>query len=153
MTPCSPRCADTGSRTLPVTRSATGPRRTTAACCFPDRPLTVSEISELQLDADLAYLSACDTMDVPPTLVDEAMHISGAFQFAGYRHVVGTLWPVSDEGAMAMATSVYGRLTMEGSRAPDVGGTALAVHEATRRLRADRLGTPTWWAGFVHVGG
>ena len=61
-----------------------------------DTALTVAEIAQLDLpDADLAFLSACNTTDTAPRLVDEAVHITGAFHLAGYRHVIGTLTPVN----------------------------------------------------------
>src|SRR5262249_12329190 len=57
------------------------------------RLLTVGEVSRLRLDdAVLAYLSACSTARPGGRLADEAIHLVSAFQLAGYRHVIGTLW-------------------------------------------------------------
>src|SRR5207249_4816555 len=65
-----------------------------------DHPLTVTEIYRQNLTgAELAYLSACSTTDTRPRLADEAVHITAAVQLAGYRNVIGTLWPVDDRSA------------------------------------------------------
>ncbi|MFD8201347.1 CHAT domain-containing protein, partial [Streptomyces sp. NPDC059701] len=113
-------------------------------------PLTVSDISALRLDGGLAYLSACSTMLTRFT--DEALHLSGAFQLAGYRHVVGTLWPVGDRPAQQLAGDFYGLLTRDGRHPPDLDGAAVALHHAVRSLRAKYPRTPTLWAAHTHTG-
>jgi CHAT domain-containing protein len=93
-------------------------------------PLTVADLNALRLDAKLAYLAACDSTFTHQLLADEAVHITAAFHLAGFRQVIGTLWPVSDLFAAGISAAVYGRMTGAGSRAPDVS-----------------------LAGFIHVGG
>jgi CHAT domain-containing protein len=116
-------------------------------------PLTVETISRQQLvGAELAYLSACSTTATSLRLADESLHITSAFQLAGYRSVIGTLWPVSDHAATQVATSVYRYLTADGTNPPDTSLAAEALHHATRRLRADFPGLPTAWAAHVHSG-
>jgi CHAT domain-containing protein len=74
-----------------------------------------------------------------------------AFQVAGARTVLMSLWPVEDAATRAWMTSLYrNRLTKK-------LGTAEAVHEASlevlRQRRSKRLSTnPFYWAGFVAVG-
>ncbi|GAA0248823.1 hypothetical protein GCM10010492_55950 [Saccharothrix mutabilis subsp. mutabilis] len=115
-------------------------------------PLTVTEVAALRLSADLAYLSACDTSVTAPELADESVHITGAFHLAGYRHVVGTLWPIDDTTAAELATEFYTRLTDGGTAPPEPARSASALHEATRTLRARHPGTPTAWAAYTHTG-
>lgn len=104
--------------------------------------LAVAEIAQLDLpDADLAFLSACNTTDTAPRLVDEAVHVTGAFHLAGYRHVIGTLTPVNATAAR-VAAAVYGFLTLGGTVAPDTAETALALHHAVRLVRQDHLDAP-----------
>jgi tetratricopeptide (TPR) repeat protein len=117
-----------------------------------DAALTVGEIAQLDLpDADLVFLSACNTTDTAPRLVDEAVHITGAFHIAGYRHVIGTLTPVNATAAR-IAAAVYGFLTLGGTVAPDTADTALALHHAARLVRLDHLDAPHTWAAWIHVG-
>ncbi|MFE0674899.1 CHAT domain-containing protein [Streptomyces sp. NPDC058867] len=115
-------------------------------------PLTVADISSLHLDGVLAYLAACETSVTAPDLADEALHITAAFQLAGYRHVIGTLWSVDDRTAIELATDFYGHLTDDGTSPPQVERSAVALHHATRRLRDRYQGTPTLWAAHTHWG-
>ncbi|MFI7273867.1 CHAT domain-containing protein [Streptomyces sp. NPDC049879] len=109
------------------------------------RPLTVPDISALRLpSARLAYLSACSTTRARAGLDDEAVHITGAFQLAGYPHVVGTLWPVSDRIAPETAAAFYAAWAAGAD-------PARALHDAVRAVRARLRATPTLWAAHVHV--
>lgn len=116
------------------------------------RPLDITAISRLHLNADLAFLSACSTTQTSQRLVDEAVHITAAFQLAGYRNVIGTLWPVYEHAAALIASDVYADLTRERAQLPDTRGTALALHQAVRRLRADHPDDPAVWAAYIHTG-
>jgi CHAT domain/Tetratricopeptide repeat len=113
------------------------------------RPLTVVDVARLRLDgAGLAFLSACSTAQPGSRLADEAIHLASAFQLAGYRHVIATLWPVGDQHAVDLAANVYTRLTATGD-----GDVAGAVHGAVRRMR--RLwgwDAPSVWASHIHTG-
>jgi hypothetical protein len=112
------------------------------------RPLTVTEVARLRLDdAEAAFLSACSTARPGRRLTDEAIHLASAFQLAGYRHVIGTLWPVNDAAAVAIADDIYA-CVVSGTR--DMAG---AVHMATRKLRNECPDTPWVWASHIHVGG
>jgi CHAT domain-containing protein len=108
-------------------------------------PLTVADVTELDLDAELAFLSACATSQAPLTLVDESLHITGAFQLAGFRHVIGTLWEIDDAASLELTTAFY---------APGHPGDApaRALHSAVRRLRDRYPLTPTLWAAHIHSG-
>ncbi|MFE4606853.1 CHAT domain-containing protein [Streptomyces niveus] len=115
-------------------------------------PLTVADIGALRLDGGLAFLSACNTTLTAPRLADEALHMTGAFQLAGYPHVVGTQWPVADRAAHQLAADFYGRLTADGTTPPRPDLSAEALHHATRRLRDGYPVTPTVWAAHTHTG-
>ena len=112
-------------------------------------PFSVAQVSALQLkDAELAYLSACSTAAGALRLPEEAINLASAFQLAGFRHVVGTLWPIADSAAVNLAARVYAGLARDGS-ADDV---ALTLHDAVRALRAQVADRPSLWAAHVHVG-
>lgn len=111
-----------------------------------DALLTVPEVARLRLSgAELAYLSACSTGRGGVVTADEAIHLGSAFQLAGFRHVVATLWPVSDAVA-ASAAQRFHEL-----RDQDVP-PAQALHRVARRLRAEHPRDPRLWAPFVHSG-
>ncbi|MFG2332463.1 CHAT domain-containing protein [Streptomyces sp. NPDC048604] len=111
-----------------------------------ERPLTVAALADLRLrDADLAYLSACSTGVTAYAFADEFLHITAAFQLCGYRQVVGTLWPVGDAAAAAVAEAFHTR------RAAGLSG-ARALTDTLLELRDRYPATPTRWAAHVHTG-
>jgi tetratricopeptide (TPR) repeat protein len=126
-----------------------------------DDPLTVGSLAPVALDqARLAYLSACRTAAIDTTsLLDEAIHLTSAFQLAGYPHVIGTLWEIDDRIAVRIAKAFYEGLRSD-SAALDADQAARALHEAVRRVRDgrdlppghDRTRSPYVWAAHLHAG-
>lgn len=114
-----------------------------------DRPLTVLEVSRAHLpDARLAVLSACHTARGALHLADEALHLAGAFQIAGYPGVVATLWHVNDTMARRIAVAFHTALAAAGGpRAP--GHAAAVLRDVLLRFRDY---PPSLWAGWVHSG-
>jgi CHAT domain-containing protein len=76
----------------------------------------------------LAYLSACMTALSDGLLVDEGMHVASAFQLAGFRAVIGTLWRIDDSAAEEIAKSFYTSQKAGQS-------VAMSLHDAVRALR------------------
>lgn len=100
-------------------------------------------------------LSACETARGSERLADESIHITSAFQIAGYPHTIGTLWPVHDAVAGRVARSLYRHLRGDrtaGSWGLDADQAALALHRAVRQCRAAFRGSPSLWAAHVHSG-
>ncbi|MFC9894505.1 CHAT domain-containing protein [Nocardia sp. NPDC127579] len=117
------------------------------------QPLTVNALIGLDLtDAELAYLSACDTTSTHPNTADEAIHLVAATQLAGYRHVIGTMWAINDQSALDVATGFYENLTDKGTSAPHTERSAEALNEAVRRHRDAYPRLPTRWAAHLHYG-
>ncbi|MEU6812659.1 CHAT domain-containing protein [Streptomyces sp. NPDC046831] len=112
-----------------------------------ERPFTVTDVARLRLGhAELAFLSACSTARSGTALADEAIQLVSAFQLAGYRHAIGTLWEIGDGSAVRIATDVYTAL------APDARNAALALHKALLRRRTNAENTPSVWAAHLHSG-
>jgi CHAT domain-containing protein len=98
-----------------------------------DSPLTVADLAGLDLgDAQMAYLSACDTAVGNQRLADESVHLTSALQLAGYRHVIGTLWPVGDLTSARVTRDFYAKLMEEASATPRVERAPYALHKAIR---------------------
>jgi CHAT domain-containing protein len=74
---------------------------------------TVRDIGALHTpDAPyLAFLSACSTGRGSEEFPEEAIHVSSAFQLAGFPHVISTLWSIADDAVVALAEHVYRTLT------------------------------------------
>jgi CHAT domain-containing protein len=119
-------------------------------------PLTVADISRLRLGhAQLAFLSACESARGAAGLPDEAVHLAGALQLAGFSHVVAAQWAVDDASALRAAGYFYTGLTPP--RSPghldglDPSRAATALHSAVQQLRK-RDDDPLWWAAYIHTG-
>ncbi|MGW5095737.1 CHAT domain-containing protein [Streptomyces nodosus] len=113
--------------------------------------LTAAHLLGLRLDQGaLAVLSACSTAEAHPVLPDEPMHLAAAFQLAGFRSVIGTLWRAPD--TPRMAEELYGALTAGGTRPPDPTASAEALNTAQRALRDAYPDVPTRWASYLHTG-
>jgi CHAT domain-containing protein/tetratricopeptide (TPR) repeat protein len=117
-----------------------------------DGILTAEEVAALDLEGtDWAVLSACDT-GVGEILAGEGVFgLRRAFQVAGARTVIMSLWPVDDEDTRRWMTNVYEGKFVRGRSTMD------AVHASTlAQLRARRragLSThPFYWAGFIAAG-
>jgi hypothetical protein len=116
-------------------------------------PLTLHTITRLNLrHAQLAYLSACSTTGTNRQQADEATHLTAAFQLAGYRNVIGTLWPINDRAARTVAGAFYAELTGGGATPPDPGRAALALHRAVGTVRRAAPALPSRWAAYIHSG-
>jgi CHAT domain-containing protein len=101
-----------------------------------ENPLTVEDLIARKLYQNppfLAYLSACSTGDNNATkLLDEGIHLMGACQLAGFQHVIGSLWEVSDKHCVDVAKEVY-RTMRDGQMSDE--SVALGLHNAIRALR------------------
>jgi tetratricopeptide (TPR) repeat protein len=114
-----------------------------------DRTLHLSEVGGLRLDgAEVAYLSACSTANHSTRSADEVLHLASAFQLAGFRHVVASLWPLIDKVAVQAAQGFYSEL----SDGPTADDAADVLHKVTTQLRAQYPDTPDWWAPLIHSG-
>ncbi|PNP74359.1 hypothetical protein FNYG_12408 [Fusarium nygamai] len=98
--------------------------------------LKVSDLLDLNLGQRapfLAYLSACGTGQIKDeTSFDENINLISAFQIAGFRHVIGTLWNVQDDLSVEMAKMTYQELLNS-----DISDESICrgLHKATRELR------------------
>ncbi|KAF6741708.1 CHAT domain-containing protein [Ephemerocybe angulata] len=111
-------------------------------------------------NADLAFLSACQTGTGAEELPDEAVHLAAGMLAAGYRRVVATIWAIRDEHAPHVATDFYQYLLYHRDPADGSGfdgmHSARALHHATQQLRI-RLGDNSdqsllSWIPYVHFG-
>lgn len=109
--------------------------------------LGLSDIYELDLDADLVVLSGCKTALGKEVRGEGLMGLTRGFQYAGVPRVVATLWPVQDRNTSELMTRFY-RAMWRDHLSP-----AAALREAQRSLRQEPLyRNPYSWAGFVLQG-
>jgi CHAT domain-containing protein len=110
-------------------------------------------------NADLAFLSACQTSTGDEKLSEEAVHLAAGMFAAGYRRVVGTMWAIGDATAQGVAVEFYDYLFkhMEesGGKRFDGSLSAYALHHAVQELRKTTDDSETSllaWLPFVHFG-
>jgi CHAT domain-containing protein len=126
--------------------------RNVAAPDQEDGVLTAEEVAALNLSGvEWAVLSGCDTGAGEVREGEGVFGLRRAFQMAGAKTVIMSLWPVEDQATRQWMRTLYeGRLMKKLS-------TADAVREASLALLGDRrakgLGAhPFYWAAFVATG-
>ncbi|WP_250006838.1 CHAT domain-containing protein [Actinoplanes sp. M2I2] len=145
------RAALRTSRWLHVACHATSYPATPAdsALHLDDGRLTVrSLLADQAPHGELVFLSACETVLSSEVAAAEVLHLGTAFHLAGFPHVIGTLWRVTDGTAAETARLFYGRT----GSPPDAERAAVALHETARQLRDRYPGLPTRWAAYAHLG-
>ena len=117
-----------------------------------DGILTAEEISGLDLaGTQWAVLSACDTGNGSVIAGEGIVGLQRAFQVAGVRTVIMSLWAVDDDATREWMDALYqGRVTRKLDTATAVTDASLQV---LRERRAQARSTnPFYWAGFVATG-
>jgi CHAT domain-containing protein/tetratricopeptide (TPR) repeat protein len=117
-----------------------------------DGILTGEEAAALDLrGVEWTVLSACDTGLGERAAGEGVLGLRRAFQVAGARTVITSLWPVEDESSRAWMAALYRRRHVDGL------STSASVRQASLdRLRALRAAGgsahPYYWAAFVAAG-
>ncbi|KAH9047467.1 CHAT domain-containing protein [Lactarius deliciosus] len=117
--------------------------------------LTLLDIVQSRLpDAEFAFLSCCHTAEITEdSIADEALHLTAAMQYCGFRSVVGTMWAMADTDGRDLAKSFYKSLfSGRWADVPYYERSAGALRDATRKLRKKRGITLERWVNFVHYG-
>jgi CHAT domain-containing protein len=126
--------------------------RSSAGADEDDAILTAEEVASLNLEGvEWAVLSACDTGLGHLRAGEGVFGLRRAFQIAGVRTTIMSLWPVDDQAARQWMRALYEGRLQRGLDTPD------ALREASlavlRERRAKRQSTnPFYWAGFVAAG-
>ncbi|MGB2924323.1 MAG: tetratricopeptide repeat protein [Limnothrix sp.] len=109
--------------------------------------LRLDSIFNMQLDADLVVLSACQTgvgEDVPG---EGIVGLSRGFMYAGTPRLLMSLWQVDDKATAEFMTRFYKNLLEEKQT------TAIALKETQREMREETEWThPQYWAAFILQG-
>jgi tetratricopeptide (TPR) repeat protein len=117
--------------------------------------LTLLDIVRSRLpDAEFAFLSCCHAAEITEeSVADEALHLTAAMQYCGFRSVVGTMWEMADTDGRDLAKSFYESLfSCKESGVPYYEQSARALRDATWKLRRKRGITLERWVNFVHYG-
>ncbi|KZV76167.1 TPR-like protein [Peniophora sp. CONT] len=130
---------------------------TQSAFALYDGRLTLSALMGTTAEnAELAFLSACQTAVGDEKVPEEAVHLAAGMLAVGFKGVVATMWSIGDAEAPVVVEAYYRKLLeLRGSDSIQSGhtGAAYALHEASKVLR-DHVGEQNFvkWAPFVHFG-
>jgi len=113
-----------------------------------DGRLEARQIMDMNLQADLAVLSACETANGKIAPGEGVMGMSWAFFVAGTHSLLVSQWKISSESTSDLMPNFYKSLALDQNR-----NKARALREAVLPMITEsRYRHPFFWAGFVLVG-
>jgi CHAT domain-containing protein/Tfp pilus assembly protein PilF len=122
--------------------------------------LQTYEIFDLELQADVVTLSACETGLGPLHRGEGLVGLTRAFMYAGASSVVASLWPVNDASTAALMAAFYRHLRDGMPKAAALRQAKLAVmrlqgvgQDPSGRTITISYAHPYFWAPFVLSGG
>ncbi len=110
-----------------------------------DGLLTASEVAGLKMNADVAALTACQTGLGLKLAGEGVMSMGRAFQLAGAKSVIMSLWSVSETSSIKLMESFFKNLRQGKSKLE-------ALTQARFELRSSGFEHPFFWSAFVLVG-
>jgi CHAT domain-containing protein len=104
---------------------------------------------DMRIDADLVVLSACDTGLGKELGAEGLIGLTRAFQYAGARSTIASLWSVEDVHTAELMVSFYNNLRAgaakdEALQAAQIGFIKKAINGGPDAYVAD----PYYWAAF-----
>ena len=109
--------------------------------------LSLNEVYNLNLPADLVMLSACQTAMGKEMRGEGLIGLTRGFMYAGARRVVASLWKVDDAATAELVKRFYRAMLKEGKT------PAAALRVAQMEMSQQKLwNSPYYWAGFVLQG-
>jgi hypothetical protein len=114
-----------------------------------DGPLTVTDVFNLELNASLVTLSACQSGASAAGGGDELIGFSRAFLYAGAASLLMSLWRVEDQATAHLMDGFYQTLLDDERKATALRQSQLAL---LRGNEGYRYRHPYFWAPFVLIG-
>ena len=114
-----------------------------------DGLLEAREIMNMNLNADLAVLSACETANGRISPGEGVIGMSWAFFVTGTRSMLVSQWKVNSASTSELMINFYKDLNSKGTN----GIKARALRNSTLTIvKESRYRHPFYWAGFVMIG-
>jgi CHAT domain-containing protein/Flp pilus assembly protein TadD len=107
--------------------------------------LRMTEVMGLDMNAEIVALTACQTGLGKRTAGEGTMGMGRAFQYAGAKSVLMSLWSVSEVASVKLVKSFFEHIKA-GKSKPE------ALELARSELRKGVFDHPFFWAGFILVG-
>lgn len=113
-----------------------------------DNYLYIHELYALDIPAELAVLSSCNTGSGKISEGEGIMSLGRAFQYAGTKSLILTNWEVSDETTPEVMKNFYVNLKNGVDKAKSLQQAKLTFLEQTDVFTTD----PFYWGGFYLIG-
>ncbi len=105
--------------------------------------VTLPELFSHDFFNELVLISGCDTAMGRPLAGEGMMGISRGFVAQGVKHVISTLWPVSDRASADFIAIFYRQLL-------DLGNVSLALQATRNEIQQNpSYRNPFYWAAYV----
>jgi CHAT domain-containing protein len=112
-----------------------------------DGVLMASELYTMQLNANMAVLSACNSGMGKLSKAEGVVGVASGFAYAGVPNIVMSKWPVSDWSTSVLMKSFYEKLK---TGMPKDEALQLAkIEYLSANKGKERLLAPFFWGGFV----
>lgn len=118
-----------------------------------DGRFTLRDLAASRADkGQLAVLLTCDSASGDFTTPNEALHVAGAAQQAGFKEVVAATLPVRDDSVVPFVTTLYAGITAEPVDKTFAPAVAQAMTDAVDKLRMDSRYAvdPLSWVPYAH---
>ena len=109
-----------------------------------DGKLTVGELYDLHLPADLVTLSACETALGKVANGDDVVGFTRGLLYAGANSIVSSLWKVDDKATSILMQQFYQSLRETNKRS--------ALRAAQLKVKDSYNAHPYFWAAFQIIG-
>jgi CHAT domain-containing protein/lipopolysaccharide biosynthesis regulator YciM len=116
-----------------------------------DGRLEARQIIDMNLNADLAVLSACETANGKISPGEGVIGMSWAFFVAGTRSMLVSQWKVNSASTSKLMVNFYSSLAFEQNELHSKKADSLRT-AALHLLKDERYHHPFYWGGFVLVG-
>jgi CHAT domain-containing protein len=110
--------------------------------------LNTYELYNMQLDANMVVLSACNTGYGKLIRGEGIMSLARGFIYAGCPSIIMSLWPVDDQSTSTIMKDFYSGLSNNLSKDEALRQAKLNYLKNADEVKAN----PFYWAGFVSIG-
>lgn len=110
-----------------------------------DGGLSMSEVINMKINADMVVLSACDSGVGEVVTGEGVIGLANSFIFAGSKSLVTSLWTANDQSSAYIMNGFYENLSENQSKSEALRNAKLAYLEDNGGL----LAHPYYWAHFV----
>jgi len=116
---------------------------------FADDYLTVNEIYNLPIEAELVVLSACETGTGEFQKGEGILSMARAFMYAGCPSLVTSLWQVNDESTTNLMVEFYRQLQVHQTKSKALQAAQIHYLQNSSSIQAKH---PFYWAAFIQIG-